>query len=138
LDIDYDGQCALGPRLSHLGVDWQRNDRLGWGYGQRPRSEHRRNLLRAIWSNFHAHAHTHTHGNGNRYTYPNTNANSHCDTESNFNADAYGYTYANGHTHTHTYTHTYAHAHANTYGYAQRFPRYSGKHLCAFARGDGR
>ncbi len=57
---------------------------------------------------------------------PTSTPTPHCDTESNSNADAYDYTYANGHTHTYIYT------------YAQRFPRYSGKHLHAFARGDRR
>jgi hypothetical protein len=66
LDIDNDGQRALGPKLSQRGLDRQRNDRLGWVFGQRHRSKHRRNLLRAIWPNFHTHTHTHTHGNGNR------------------------------------------------------------------------
>ena len=101
LDTDDDGQCTLGPRLSHRGVDRQRNDRLGWNCDQRPRSKHRRNLLRAIWSNFHTHTHTHTHGT-------NTYANSHCDTESNSNADAYGYTYTNAYTNANIDAYTYS------------------------------
>jgi hypothetical protein len=102
-------------------MEWQRNDRLG-RVQRHHLFEHRRKVLRAIWSNFHAH--TDAHGNGNRYAYSNTDRNSHCDTESNCNADAY------------TYTNVLADG--NTYGYGQRFPRYSGKHLYAFARGDGR
>ena len=75
LDTDYDGQCTRSSRLSYGGMDWQRNDYLGWKLEYRSGSKHRRHILRAIRSDFH------TYGNGNGYTELNIYLNSHCDSE---------------------------------------------------------
>ena len=48
-------------------MDRQRNDCLGGWKFKRCRSEHRRNLLRAIWSN----SHTHYHAKSDAFAYSN-------------------------------------------------------------------
>jgi hypothetical protein len=87
LDSHQHHQRALCPRLTHGSLDLQRNDRLGRRRSHQ-RFEHRREILRPIWSN----ANRDPDFYGNADTHFNRNADTHFNGDTDSNGDYNSYT----------------------------------------------
>jgi hypothetical protein len=48
---------------------------VGWNCDQRRRAKHRRQILRAIWSNFHTHPHSNGNRNDDAFAYSDSDIN---------------------------------------------------------------
>ena len=100
MDSHQHHQRALCPRLTHGSLDLQRNDRLGRRRSHE-RFEHRREILRPIWSN----------ANRDPHFYGNADTHCHCNADSNGDSNSHTYFY----TETFTDTETGANASASTH-----------------------
>jgi hypothetical protein len=113
LDIHQHDQCAHCPRLTHGSLDLQRNDRLGRRRSHQ-RFEHRREILRPIWSNANPDTdfNRDANFNGNRNSYTHAYANT------DGNSDSNGYAYTDSYAKPYPNPDGYVHSCADTYGYS--------------------
>jgi hypothetical protein len=89
LDSHQHHQRARWSGPAHRGLDRQRNDRLGWREPHR-KLQHRRQILRASWTNPYANTDSYCYTDGNGNAYIHTKAYAHAETAPNAAATPVG------------------------------------------------
>ena len=109
MDIHQHHQCALCPRLTHGGLDLQRNDRLGRRRSHH-RFEHRREILRAIQRD----ADANSNCNDNSYAYGDSDSDTDGYLNAQFNGDIHSNCDADSDVKSESYTGSTSSTHSGT------------------------